>query len=92
MSRNSQSVYRRATYWTARFRFPAVQEFSFLRASRLALGLTQSPIQWPTGALFLGVKRQGGEADHSPASSAAVKNGGGIPPLPYVFTALFLTN
>jgi hypothetical protein len=28
-----------------------------------------------TGALFLGVKRPGREADHSPPSSAEVKNG-----------------
>jgi hypothetical protein len=30
-------------------------------------------IQWIPGALFLGVKRQGCEADHSPPSSAEVK-------------------
>jgi hypothetical protein len=40
--------------------------------SRLALG-TLSP----------GVKRPGREADHSP-SSAEVKNGGAVPPLPYM--------
>jgi hypothetical protein len=34
----------------------------------------------------LGVKRQGRETDHSPPSSAEVKKGGAIPPLPpYVF-------
>jgi hypothetical protein len=42
-------------------------------ASRPALGPTQSPIQWVPGALSLGVKRQGREADHSPPSSAEVK-------------------
>jgi hypothetical protein len=36
-------------------------------------GLTQTPIQWVPGALFLGVKRQGGEADHSLPNSAEVK-------------------
>jgi hypothetical protein len=33
------------------------------------------------GAVSLGVKRQGCEADHSPASSVEVKNGGVAPPL-----------
>jgi hypothetical protein len=43
--------------------------------SRLALGPTQPPIQRVTGALSLGVKRPGREADNSPPSSAEVKNG-----------------
>jgi hypothetical protein len=34
------------------------------------------------GALFVGVKRTGREADHSPLSSAKVKNAGAIPPFP----------
>jgi hypothetical protein len=42
--------------------------------SRTALGLTQPPIQWVSGALSLGVKRPWREADHSPPSSAEVKN------------------
>jgi hypothetical protein len=41
--------------------------------SRTALGPTQSPIQWVPGAISLGVKRPGREADHSPPSSAKVK-------------------
>jgi hypothetical protein len=36
------------------------------------------------GALFPGVKRLGREADHSPPSSSEVKNGGAVPPLPYL--------
>jgi hypothetical protein len=47
--------------------------FLFSTASRTALGLTQSPIQRIPGALFLGVKRPGREADHSPPFSAEVK-------------------
>jgi hypothetical protein len=47
--------------------------FLFTTASRTALGPTQPPIQWVAGALFLGVKRSGREADHSPPSSAEVK-------------------
>jgi hypothetical protein len=35
-----------------------------------------------TGGCFLGVKRQGREADHSPPSDAEVKNGGAIPLFP----------
>jgi len=41
--------------------------------SRLALGPTQPPIQWVPGALSLGVKWPGHEADHLPLSSAKVK-------------------
>jgi hypothetical protein len=48
--------------------------FLLTTVSRTALGPTQSPIQWVTGALSLGVKRPGREADHSPPSSAEVKN------------------
>jgi hypothetical protein len=44
--------------------------FLFSTASRPTLGLNQSPIQWVPG----------GEADHSPPSSAEVKKGGAIPP------------
>jgi hypothetical protein len=40
----------------------------------MALGPTQPPIQWIPGALSLGVKRPGREADHSPPSSAEGKN------------------
>jgi hypothetical protein len=56
-------------------RFPAgLGIFLFTTASRTALGPTQPPIQWVPGAISLGVKRPGREADHSPSSSAEVKN------------------
>jgi hypothetical protein len=45
----------------------------FTTASWTALGLTQPPIQWVPWALSLGIKRQGREADHSPPSSAKIK-------------------
>jgi hypothetical protein len=64
-------------------RFPTVQGFLFSTASRPTLGLTQTPIQWVPGALSTGIKWQEREADHSPAPSADVKNGGAIPPLPH---------
>jgi hypothetical protein len=41
--------------------------------SRRALGPTQSPIHCVPGDLSLGVKGLGCEADHSPPSSAEVK-------------------
>jgi hypothetical protein len=50
--------------------------FLFTTASRAALGPTQLPIQWAPGALSLGVKRPGREADHSLPSSAEVKEWG----------------
>jgi hypothetical protein len=60
-------------------RFPAVQDFLFSTASRPALGPTQPPIRWVPA-----VKRPGHETNHSPPSSAEVKNGGAIPPFPHV--------
>jgi hypothetical protein len=47
--------------------------FLFTTASRPALGPTQTPIQWAPGALSLGIKQLGPEADHSPPSSVEVK-------------------
>jgi hypothetical protein len=38
--------------------------FLFTTASRTALGPTQPPIQWVPGALSLGIKMPGREADH----------------------------
>jgi hypothetical protein len=64
----------RPEWWCA----PLVQErlgiFLFTTASRKALGPTQHPIQWVPGALSLGAKQPGREADHSPPSSAEVNN------------------
>jgi hypothetical protein len=44
----------------------------FCASHRMALGSIQPSIQWVPGALSLGVKRPGREADHSPPSSAEV--------------------
>jgi hypothetical protein len=41
--------------------------------SRPALGPTQPPIQWERGGSFPRGKAAGGEADHSPPTSAQVK-------------------
>jgi len=47
--------------------------FLFSTVYRPVLGSTQAPIHWVPGALSLGVKRPGREADHSPPSNAEVK-------------------
>jgi hypothetical protein len=62
--------------WMTGLRFPAGIGifFPFHTASSPALGLTQPPIQWVPGGLSLRVKRPGRETDHSPPSSAEVKN------------------
>jgi hypothetical protein len=52
--------------------------------SRPTLGPSQSSIQSLPAALSSGIKRPGREADHSPPSSAEVKNDGAIPPLPHM--------
>jgi hypothetical protein len=48
--------------------------FLFTTAFRMALGTTQPPIQCVLGSLSVGIKGQRREADHSPLSSAEVKN------------------
>jgi hypothetical protein len=56
-------------------RFPVgTGNFLFTTASRSTLGPTQPPIEWVTGDRFLRVKRLGHEADHSPPSSAGIRN------------------
>jgi hypothetical protein len=54
----------------------------------MALGSTQPPIQWVSGALSFGVKLLGHEADHSLANSAEFKkNVIYTATLPYFFVA-----
>jgi hypothetical protein len=88
----AQSVYRWATDWTIGvLRFESrwgLGIFLFTTVSRTALEPTQPPIPWVPGALSLGVKRPGREADHSPPSSAEVKNAWSCTSTPqYVFMA-----
>jgi hypothetical protein len=57
-------------------------------ASRPAVGPTQRPINWVPGALSMGVKKLGHEADHSLRSCVEFKNVWNYTAtLPYVFTA-----
>jgi hypothetical protein len=78
ISTKDQSIKRWATGWTIGvLGFDSRRGlgiFLFTNASRTALGHTQPPIQWIPGALSLGVKRLEREVDHSPPSSAEVKN------------------
>jgi hypothetical protein len=73
----AQSVWRLVTGWTtegSEFASPGGgKNFLFSTSSRPALGSTQPPIQWVPGALSMGVKRPGREADHSPSTSVEVK-------------------
>jgi hypothetical protein len=59
----------------SRVRFPGggLEVFLFTTAFRTVLGPTQPPIQWVARALSLGLKRVGRDADHSPPSSAEIK-------------------
>jgi len=47
--------------------------FLFTIVFKPVLGPTQPPIQWKRGALSLGIKQLGREANHSPPSSVEVK-------------------
>jgi hypothetical protein len=64
--------------------------YVYSTASRPTPRPTQPPIQGVHGAFSLRVKRPGCEADHSRTriTSAEVKNGGAIPPLPHMFSLI----
>jgi hypothetical protein len=59
------------------------KNFLFSTLSIPVLAPTQPHIQWVPGVVFQREKWQGHEAGHSPPTSANVKNGGAIPPLPH---------
>jgi hypothetical protein len=65
-----------------------LRRFSLLHVVQMGSGTHPASYQTGTAGDCPGVKRPGREADHSPQSSAGVKNGGVIPLLPsYVFIA-----
>jgi hypothetical protein len=66
----------------ARGSIPGKGRMFFSTASRRALGHTQPLIQCVADDVSPGIKQQRREADHSPPSSAEVKNGGAVPSLP----------
>jgi hypothetical protein len=68
----------------AEVRFQAgARDLSLLHSVQTGSGAHPASIQWVPGALYPGAKRPGREeTDYSPSSSAEVKNGGAIPPLP----------
>jgi hypothetical protein len=74
------------TRWPGRDSRQRQEIFVYTKASRPGLGPIQTPIQWVPGALSSWVKRPGRETDHSPPSSAEVRNGGAIPPIPHILS------
>jgi hypothetical protein len=85
---NFTLLYFTLLYFTLRFDSRQRLWVSFTTASGPTLGPTQPPIQWVSGALSLGVKRPGSEADHSHRSSAEAKNAWSYTSTPhYVFMA-----
>jgi hypothetical protein len=58
-----------------------VKTFLLSTSSKPIVGPTHPPVHWVPRVLSTGVKRPGHEADHSPLSSAEIKNDGVIPPL-----------
>jgi hypothetical protein len=73
------------TGWTARVRFPTVKDFSLLYSVQTDSETHPASYPMSTRGSFPGVKRQEREADHLPPSSAEVKKGEPIRPLPHVF-------
>jgi hypothetical protein len=67
--------------WTAGIRFPLGAAIFLVYNVQTDSGAQQASYLMGTGALSPGVKRPECEADHSPPTSAGVKNGGTIPPL-----------
>jgi hypothetical protein len=64
------------------------QNFSLLQSIQIGYEAHPLRIQWGHGAVSLRVNWPGQEADHSSSSSAEVKNGVAIPPLPHMSSRL----
>jgi hypothetical protein len=73
-------------------RFPAgAGNFSLHHRVQKGSGAHQTPIQWVQRAPSLGIKRPEREADHSPPSSAEVKNAWSYTSTPRVFHGVVLS-
>jgi hypothetical protein len=77
-SRDGRSVQRRAAYWAAGVRFQAETNVSVLHSVQ-----TACPVGMCGPFLGRGLKQPGLNADRSPPSSAEIKIGSSIPPLPH---------
>jgi hypothetical protein len=66
-----------------RVRLPAVQDFSLLHSVQADSGTHPASFSL-SGTISPGTNWQRREADHTPPSSAKVKNSGAIPPLPHM--------
>jgi hypothetical protein len=71
------SIVRSDEATAGQFGIPILVDATYFPSSkvfRMALGLTEPPIQWASGPFSLGVKWLGHGADHSPPSHDDVKN------------------
>jgi hypothetical protein len=81
----AQSVWRRDTGWKVRLRFPVgTSDFSLLCCVQAGSEAHPAFLPMDTGAHSPEAKRPGRVADHSPPSSAEIKNGGAMPPFPHM--------
>jgi hypothetical protein len=64
--------------------FSSVRLLTLLHGVQTDSEAHPAPYPMGTGGSFPGVQRPGREASHSPPSSAEVKKGGDIPPLPNI--------
>jgi hypothetical protein len=78
---------RQATGWTAGFMSWQEQGYSLLHSVQTGSGAHPASCPAVTEGYSPGVKGLGREADHTPQSTAEVKNGGDTSPLPYVCMA-----
>jgi hypothetical protein len=70
--------------WAIGIRFPAgVEDFSLLQSIQTSSGAWSTSYPKDIRGSFSRVKWQRHKTDHSPPSSAKVKNDGAVPPLPH---------
>jgi hypothetical protein len=73
------------TDWKTEVRFPeGAKDFSIIHSVQTGSEANPASYSMGTKGSVPGVKQSRREADHSPRSTAEVKNEGAIPPLPHV--------